>query len=151
MDRREFGRSLAAGAVGAGLVGAAAAAQDKARPKDADYRVFPDLPVKREVKIRTGGDYHSVAGNGGITSEEALNYFRRFNARYITGMARSTATAAEMADFPHAGAFLNASGPWDLDELKRGQDACHNADMVMEGVRMDSAYIIMKEGPVRER
>jgi mannonate dehydratase len=139
------------GAAGAGLAGAAAMAQNRPPPNDSAYRVFPDLPVRREVKIRTGGDYHSVAGNGGIFSPEALNYFRRFNARYITGMGHSNATAAEMADFPHDGGFLNASGPWDLDELKRGQEACRNADMVMEGVRMDSAYIIMKEGPVRER
>ena len=44
-----------------------------------------------------------------------------------------------------------ASGPWDLDELKKGQEACQNAGMVMEAVRMDSAYIIMKDGPLRER
>ena len=66
-------------------------------------------------------------------------------------MAHNTASREQLADFPHFGGFLNADGPWDLDQLKRMQDDCRNADMVLEAVRMDSAYIIMKEGPVRER
>ena len=65
--------------------------------------------------------------------------------------ARTNASADEMKQWPHAGVFLNADGPWDGEELVRWQDNCRAADMVMEAVHMDSAYIIMKEGPQRER
>jgi len=156
MDRRNFGKALVGGIAGAGLAATVtptqpAQAQGGPPAKDQAYRVFPDLPVRRNDKIRTGGDYHSIAGSGNIFSTEALNYFRRFNARYITGMTVSTGTPEEMSHFPHAGGFLNASGPWDLDALKRGQEACQGLGMVMEACRMDSAYIVMKEGPDRER
>lgn len=156
MDRRRFGKSLvgAAAGTGAGLVAAgngARAADPKGAPaRDAAYRVFPDLPVRRNDKIHSGGDYHVTAGKM-VTDPVSLNYFRRFNARYLTVMAHNTASREQLADFPHFGGFLNADGPWDLDQLKRMQDDCRNADMVLEAVRMDSAYIIMKEGPVRER
>ena len=156
MDRRSFGMSLvgAAAGGGAGLVaagdGARAADPKGGSARDAAYRVFPDLPVRRNDKIRSGGDYHVTAGKM-VTDPVSLNYFRRFNARYLTVMAHNTASREQLADFPHFGGFLNADGPWDLDQLKRMQEDCHNADMVLEAVRMDSAYIIMKEGPVRER
>ncbi|HEU0097017.1 MAG TPA: hypothetical protein VFQ52_11240, partial [Rhizomicrobium sp.] len=157
MDRRHFGKALVgatAGAGGAGLIAAgtgARAADPKGAPgRDAAYRVFPDLPVRRNDKIRTGGDYHVTAGKM-VTDPVSLNYFRRFNARYLTVMAHNTASKEQLAEFPHFGGFLNADGPWDLDQLKRMQDDCHNAGMVMEAVRMDSAYIVMKEGPVRDR
>jgi mannonate dehydratase len=156
MDRRNFGKSLvsAAAGTGAGLVaagsGARAADPKGGSARDAAYRVFPDLPVRRNDKIHSGGDYHVTAGKM-VTDPVSLNYFRRFNARYLTVMAHNTASREQLADFPHFGGFLNADGPWDLDQLKRMQDDCRNADMVLEAVRMDSAYIIMKEGPVRER
>lgn len=158
MDRRSFNRALIGGVAAGGLGLAAAvspsgpaAALEKSPPRDLPYRVFPDLPVRRNDKIRAGGDYHSIAGPGNIFSTEALNYFRRFNARYISGMTVSTGTPEQMAHFPHVGGFLNPSGPWDLDALKRGQEACQRLGMVMEACRMDSAYIIMKEGPDRDR
>ena len=155
MDRRGFGRSLAgAAAGGAGIVaagaGARAAAGKGGTPNDLAYRLFPDLPVRRNDKIRTGGDYHTTAGKM-VTDRTSLEYFRRFNARYLTVMAHNTATNEQLADFPHFGGFLNADGPWDLDQLKRMQEDCQAVGMHLEAVRMDSAYIIMKEGPVRER
>ncbi len=67
MDRRHFGKALVgATAGGTGLIaagGGARAADPKGAPgQDAAYRVFPDLPVRRNDKIRTGGDYHVTAG-----------------------------------------------------------------------------------------
>ncbi|HEX4270779.1 MAG TPA: mannonate dehydratase [Rhizomicrobium sp.] len=154
MDRRDFGKALAAGAMGATALGADAAPSSakthSGAASDVPYRVLPDLKVRRLGDIHTGGDYHTLVGKG-PTDPASLNYFRRFNARYLTVRARTNATPEEMAQWPHAGVFLNADGPWDGDELMRWQDNCRAADMTMEAVRMDSAYIIMKEGPQREK
>jgi len=150
MDRREFGRALMGGAAGAGVAGLAQPVQAQAEARDAAFRVLPDLPVRRNDGIHSGGDYHTVAGQS-PTDRVSLDYFRRFNARYLTVMAHNTVRASDMPEFPHFGGFLNADGPWDGDQLKRVQDDCHNAGLVLEGVRMDSAYIIMKEGPLRDR
>lgn len=148
MDRRNFGKALAIGAVGLG--GGAMAPAAAKTVSDTPYRVLPDLKVRRLGDIHTGGDYHTLVGDG-PTDPRSLDYFRRFNARYLTVRANTTATPEEMKQWPHAGVFLNADGPWDGDELRRWQDACVAADMVLEAVRMDSAYIIMKEGPSREK
>lgn len=151
MDRRGFGKALIGGAVGAG-VEAGGSAQAQNRPRDEIFRVLPDLPVRYNDKIRTGGDYHSQAGER-FTDRTSLEYFRRFNARYLTVIASRAAAAApqSISEFPRYGGFLNADGPWDGEALKRMQDDCQKADMVLEGVRMDSVYIIMKDGPMRER
>jgi len=149
MDRRNFGKALAVGAVGLGG-GAPIQAVSAGTVSDVPYRVLPDLKVRRLGDIHTGGDYHTLVGDG-PTDPRSLDYFRRFNARYLTVRANTTATPEEMKQWPHAGVFLNADGPWNGDELKRWQDACVAADMVLEAVRMDSAYIIMKEGPQREK
>ncbi|HEU4549735.1 MAG TPA: mannonate dehydratase [Rhizomicrobium sp.] len=153
MDRRSFGKMMVGGAAGSGAAfgsGARVLAADGPAPKDLAYRVFPDLPVRYNDKIRTGGDYHTRAGKD-VTDHVSLDYFRRFNARWLTVQAHNTASKEQLAEFPHFGGFLNADGPWDLDQLKRMQDDCHRLGMIMEAVRMDSAYIIMKEGPVRDR
>jgi mannonate dehydratase len=153
MDRRGFGKTLVGGATGASLLGGgifAGTAKAASAGSDAAYRVFPDLPVRRNDKIHSGGDYHSQAGNE-FTDQVSLDYFRRFNALHLTCMAHTAAKPTEMSEFPHFGGFLNADGPWDGDQLKRMQDDCRAAGMVLEGVRMDSAYIIMKDGPIREK
>lgn len=144
--RRHFGIALAAGAATTAMV---EGAQGKPA-KDAPYRVFSDLPVRRNDKIRSGGDYHTVVGADGFTSRESLNYFRRFNARYLTAAARNTGVVKTPSQLG-AGGEMTAEGPWDLDQMKRMQDDCHNADMVLECIRMSSAYIAMKPGPDRER
>jgi mannonate dehydratase len=143
MNRRNFGMSALA-ALGASALPARAAVDDT------PYRVFPDLPVRRLGDIHSGGDYHTLAGKT-PTDPASLDYFRRFNARHLTVRANTTATKEEMKQWPHYGVFLDADGPWNGEELIRWQDDCRNADMVLEAVRMDSAYIIMKEGPERER
>lgn len=147
MDRRSFGRGAAA-LLAFGAAGRVMPA--RATVDDRPYRVLPDLPVRRLGDIHTGGDYHTLVGKG-PTDPASLAYFRRFNARYLTVRANTTATPEEMKQWPHYGVFLNADGPWDGAELIRWQENCRAADMVLEAVRMDSAYIIMKEGPQRDR
>jgi hypothetical protein len=110
--KREFARTLVSGT--AGLVaaggGARAAAPQGPEPKDAAYRVFPGLPVRRNDKIRSGGDYHTIAGTQGFTSAESLNYFRRFNARWLTAAARNTGVVKSPTSLG-GGAELTAEGP----------------------------------------
>lgn len=149
--RRCFSTAVIGGAVSAAAgVGSAAAAGNGPPPKDMAYRVFPDLPVRRNDKIRSGGDYHTVVGKGSFTSRESLDYFRRFNARYLTAAARDTGVVRNPKSVG-GGAEMTAEGPWDLDLMKKMQDDCRNAGMVLECIRMSSAYIAMKPGSDRER
>jgi mannonate dehydratase len=141
---------MALGLVGVGLFEHANAAAAAAPRRDTGYRVLPDLPVRRNDGIRLGGDYQNVAGST-ITDPRSLAYWARFNARHITAMAPTAATKEELWRFPQSGGFLNADGPWDGDRLKRMQEDCRKAGLTLEGIRMDSAYIIMKEGPQRDR
>lgn len=155
MDRRGFGKAIIGSVAGAGLVAAGGVGRVEAqsgspRPRDADFRVMPDLPVKRNDGIRMGGDYHSVAGTT-ITDSKSLAYFKRFNALHITPRAPKALSKDELKAFPQFGEWLNAEGPWDGDALKLMQDDCQKNGMILEGVRMDSAYIIMKPGPERDR
>src|SRR6201991_5110097 len=97
IDRRKFGAALA----GTTLIPAGAGARTgtaQGAARDMPWRVFPDLPVRRNDKIRTGGDYHVTAGKT-VTDQTSLNYFRRFNARYLTVMAHNTASSEQLADF----------------------------------------------------
>ena len=86
------------------------------------------LEVRRNDKIRTGGDYHTTAGKM-VTDPVSLNYFHRFNARYLTVMAHSTASREQLADFPHFGGFLKKS--WRCNDLTWG--------------RLDAAEIIARK------
>lgn len=149
IDRREFGRALTLAAAGVGL--SAPAAQAAAPPRDAPFRVMPDLKVTRNDKIRTGGDYWIIVGTGGLTSKVSLEFFQRLNVRHLTAKGASQLSATELSLTNRLGDFLAADGPWDLDRLKRMQDDCGKAGMTMEGVRMDSAYIAMTPGPERDR
>jgi len=159
MDRRNFARNLL-GAAGVAGVGSAASRAGAAEPAvDMPYRVFPDLKVIRNDKIRAGGDYWIEAGPGGMTSAASLNYFRRFNVRHLSAKGPADPALRASARYPHYSgsfdgngpSFLEADGDWDLDRLEMMQEDCHRADMVLEGVRMDSVYIVMQEGPERER
>ncbi|MBU3077886.1 hypothetical protein, partial [Sphingomonas quercus] len=70
MNRRDFGKALVAGAAGAALSGEGAAAA-AAVARDLPYRVLPDLKVRALGDIHTGGDYHTLVGNG-PTAEASL-------------------------------------------------------------------------------
>ena len=149
MDRRGFGRTMALGIAGVGLPERAGAVT-RAREPDLPFRALPDLPVRRNDGIRTGGDYSIVAGTT-ITDPRSLGFLRRFNARYVTALAPVAWTKEELWRWPQMGDFLNADGLWDGDRLKRMQDNCRAVGMTLEGIRMDSVYIIMKPGPDRDR
>ena len=159
MDRRNFGKNLLSAAGVAGLGSAATQAGAAAKAPDMPYRVVPDLKVIRNDKIRAGGDYWIEAGSGGMTSAASLNYFRRFNVRYLSAKGPADPALRASARYPHYSgsfdgngpSFLEADGDWDLGRLEMMQEDCHRADMVLEGVRMDSVYIVMQEGPERER
>ncbi|HEU4549733.1 MAG TPA: mannonate dehydratase [Rhizomicrobium sp.] len=150
--KRQFAKALVSAATGLTAAGSAAraAVPRAALPRDAAYRVFPDLPVRRNDKIRSGGDYHTVVGKNGFTSPESLNYFRRFNARWLTAAARDTGVVKNPKSLG-GGAEMTAEGAWDLDRMKQMQDDCQRAGMTLECIRMSSAYIMMKPGPERER
>ncbi|MBI4877630.1 MAG: mannonate dehydratase [Acidobacteria bacterium] len=66
MQRREFGGTLVAGAIGAGA-------------------------PRRNSRMHAGGDYHSVAG-AGIASKENLEYNLRFGVKHLTAQLRKRAS-----------------------------------------------------------
>src|SRR5260370_34916416 len=73
MQRREFSRNLAIGAV---LAGASTSAPAQT----------PRAPRKNTL-MHVGGDYHSVAGSG-ITSKENRQYNLRYGVKHLTTQVR---------------------------------------------------------------
>jgi hypothetical protein len=159
VDRRDFGKILLGAAATAGLASRASRADAAKAAPDMPYRVFPDLRVIRNDKIRAGGDYWIEVGSEGLTSAASLNYFRRFNVRHLSAKGPPDPALQAGARYPHYSgtfdgngpSFLAADGDWNLDQLEMMQENCRRADMVLEGVRMDSVYIVMQEGPEREQ
>ncbi len=149
MDRRTFGCSLLLGAAGAAAHGTPMPSVTAS--KSARARQQP----RRNAKIRIGGDYHTTIGKEEPTSRRSLEYHLRFGVKHLTVNLTSSAAdkpgsqRAEPAGSP--GSFLQATGLWNLDNLKRMQDVCNAAGMTLEGIRMDSAYIVMKPGRDRDR
>ena len=159
VDRRQFGNILLGAAATAGLASKVSRADAARAAPDMPYRVLPDLKVLRNDKIRAGGDYWIEVDSEGMTSTASLNYFRRFNVRHLSAKGPADLARPASARYPHYSgsfdgngpSFLEADGDWDLDRLEMMQENCRRADMVLEGVRMDSVYIVMQEGPERER
>lgn len=158
MDRRRFGQAAVAAAAGLGLSnGTAKEANGTAKeangaaPRDASLRVFPDLPIITNDQIRVGGDYWIVATDKGFTSPESIDFFKRFNVRHLSARGGAKATAAETSRTSRTGDFLQSDGAWDIDRLRRMRDDCHEAGVFLEGIRMDSAYIVLKPGDDRDR
>lgn len=98
MDRRDFGKALIGGS-GMAALAAGSAHTAPAQNADVPYRVLRDLKVRRLGDIHTGGDYHTLVG-AGPTDVASLDYFRRFNARYLTVRANTGATADGMKQWP---------------------------------------------------
>ena len=46
---------------------------------------------------------------------------------------------------------VSPDGAWDSDELKRMKDNCDRAGVIFEAIRMDSNYIMLRNGPERDR
>src|SRR6476646_6443379 len=76
LKRREFGRRLAAGAIGAGMPATTAMAAAR--------------PAKKNTLMHVGGDYHTVAGSG-ITGRENLEYSLRCGVKHLTVQMRKRA------------------------------------------------------------
>ena len=152
MHRRDFTKSLIGSAAAVPFItGSAVAGPPPPSISNHAFQVMPDLPVRRNNRIRAGGDYWIKVGTDGLTSRESLDYFRRMDIRYLTAKGGETVSAAENALHSRFGDFLQPDGPWSLDRLKAMQDDCRAADMILEGIRMDSSYIAMKPGPERNR
>ncbi len=152
MHRRDFAKALIGSVAAAPIGGSAAlAGTGTSSIDDRPFRVISDLPVRRNNNIRAGGDYWIKVDTDNLTSRESLDYFRRMNVRYLTAKGGDKVSAAENALHSRFGDFLQPDGPWSLDRLKGMQDDCRAADMVLEGIRMDSSYIAMEPGPDRNR
>ena len=124
LKRREFGKAVATGVIGASLSDAAVEAQ------------APRTPKKNTV-MHVGGDYHSVAGGrgAGMTERANLEYNLRFGVKSLT------------VQVEHVG----ENGEWDLDELQKMKDNCDKAGVDLEAIRMDSTYITLRKGVERDR
>jgi mannonate dehydratase len=130
MKRREFGKTLASGAAAASIAGGlsprAALAQAGRTPKP-----------RKNTLMHVGGDYHSVAGSprADMTAKANLEYNLRHGVKHLTVQVRSVAK----------------DGAWDSDELKRMRDNCDRAGVTFEAIRMDSDYIMLRDGSDRDR
>ena len=144
LNRRGFGKTIAASvatsmaALSTGVIAPAEAAAPKPR---------------KILKVRLGGEYRF--GDGGTISKQNLEYQGRWGIKYLTtsvenGPRASPGVADPPPGAPKAGRMV-PSQPWNLDALKHMQDVCQQNGKVLEGIRMDSAYMIMKPGPERDR
>src|ERR1035438_6540111 len=122
MRRRDFHKTVVSGAIG--TAGALS-------PEGAS------AASKQNTLMHVGGDYHSIAGGprADITGKANLEYNLRHGVRHLTGQVQK----------------VGPDGAWDLDELKRMKDNCDQAGVVFEAIRMDSEYIMLRNGPERDR
>src|SRR5947208_12826220 len=126
MKRREFGKTLAGGVIGAGVAGSVTPLSAHAAPAP-----------RKNTLMHVGGDYHYVAGGRGaeITGKANLEFNVRHGVKHLTAqMSRSA-----------------PGGGWDLDELKRMKDNCDKYGVMFEAIRMDSDYIMLRKGAERDR
>jgi len=123
--RRDFGKTLVAGVVSAGAVSPHAAAAE------------PKHVTRKNTLMHVGGDYHSVAGGPGadITGRANLEYNLRHGVKHLTATMRN----------------ISKDGSWDSDELNRMRDNCDKAGVTLEAIRMDSEYIMLRNGADRDR
>ena len=109
----------------AGTLGAMAAGIAAASPRNASAQAAPT--PRRNTLMHVGGDYHSVAGSS-IISKENLEYNLRYGVRHLTVQMRQHAP----------------DGGWDPEELRRMKDACDQAGVMLEAIRMDPDYITLR-------
>ena len=126
MKRRDFGKTLASGVIGAGVAGSVA-------PFSANAAAAP----RKNTLMHVGGDYHYNAGGrgGDLTGKANLEFNVRHGVKHLTSQMTKR----------------SADGGWDLDELKRMKDSCDKYGVMLEAIRMDSDYIMLRKGPERDR
>lgn len=154
MQRRDFGKALLGIVAGASL-------SPSTLPEVASAQAAAARSHKKNLKMHVGADYHVIEGNN-IISKENLNYNLRCGVTHISpdpdmvveGNHIPMSASAAGSSKRRGGDFIPAEGPmggaFDLDSLKRMRDACDSMGMTIEGLRMDSGYIVMKPGPDRE-
>jgi mannonate dehydratase len=138
MQRRDFGKALIGGAVGAALGGLVDTAPDFGQPQK-------KLIARKNTKMHVGADYHVMEGTT-LTSKENLEYNLRFGVKSISPDPDQEAHRGKGARFD---AFIPVEGPlggaFDLDVLKQMKDNCDAVGMWLEALRTDSGYIILKD------
>ena len=87
--------------------------------------------------MHVGGDYHYVAGGPGadITGKANLEFNVRHGVKHLTTQISKR----------------SAEGAWDFDDMKRMKDNCDKYGVVLEAIRMDSDYIMLRKGAERDR
>jgi len=144
MQRRDFGKALIGGAVGAALGGLTDAAPAFGQPQK-------KLTARRNTKMHVGADYHVIEGTT-LTSKENLEYNLRFGVKSISPDPDQEAHRGKGAHFD---AFIPVEGPlggaFDTDVLKQMKDNCDAVGMWLEALRMDSGYIILKDPSDQDR
>jgi len=120
MKRRTFGKWL-----GGITMGATLPVADSVRAQ---------TPPRKNLLMHVGGDYHSVAGQDGITSRENLEYNLRHGVKHLTASVRKRPQG----------------GGWHPEELARMKENCDRLGVVFEAIRMDSDYITLPEGADRD-
>ena len=126
MRRRDFGKALAGGVIGAGVA-------ERVVPFSTSAAQTP----KRNMLMHVGGDYHYVAGGRGADIAGKANL--EFNLRH--GVKHLTIQISKRAP----------DGAWDLDEMKRMKDSADHYGVMLEAIRMDSDYIMLRKGADRDR
>ncbi|HUD23440.1 MAG TPA: mannonate dehydratase [Acidobacteriaceae bacterium] len=138
MQRRDFGKALIGGAVGAALGGLVDTAPAFGQPQK-------KLIARKNTKMHVGADYHVIEGTT-LTSKENLEYNLRFGVKSISPDPDQEAHRGKGARFD---AFIPVEGPlggaFDLDVLKQMKDNCDAVGMWLEALRTDSGYIILKD------
>jgi D-mannonate dehydratase len=138
MQRRDFGKALIGGAVGAALGGLTDAAPAFGQPQK-------KLTPRRNTKMHVGADYHVIEGKT-LTSKENLEYNLRFGVKSISPDPDQEAHRGKAGHFD---AFIPAEGPmggaFDPEVLKQMKDNCEAVGMWLEALRTDSGYIILKD------
>src|SRR5438045_9666297 len=119
MKRRDFGKALAGGVIGAGVADAVA-------PPSARAAAAP----RKNTLMHVGGDYHYVAGGprADITGKANLEFNVRHGVKHLTTQINKR----------------SPDGAWDFDELKRMKDNCDKYGIMMDAIRMDSDYIMLR-------
>src|ERR1700723_24818 len=150
MKRRDFGKALVGGAVGASLSSLMTGTPLALGQHIPDYGPLKPVTPKRNLKMHLGSDYHVIEG-ASIFSKENLEYNVRFGVKSISPDPDQEAHRGKPRPPGGGGGdFIPIEGPveggaFDLDLLKRMKDSCDAAGIWLEGLRMDSGYIILKQ------